>query len=74
MMIDSPLLLIAVLAPLIGAAADKLRPRAIFVSSPTAIAAAAWKLYVVTGEIWPHLRLSAFELFTGLGAAITPLK
>lgn len=58
------------LAPVIGAAADRLRPRAIFVSSPTAIAVTAWRLYVSTGEIWPHLRLSALELAAGLAAAI----
>ena len=58
------------LQPFIGAGAEKLRIRPIFISSPTAVAAAAWRLYVQTGEIWPHLRLSAFELVAGLGLAI----
>ena len=39
------------LRPLIGSSADKLKIKHIFVSSPTAVAVAAWRLYVVTGEI-----------------------
>ncbi len=58
------------LQPLIGEAANRLRIRPIFLSSPTAIAAAAWKMFFVTGEIWAHLGVSAMEVFAGLGAAI----
>ena len=58
------------LRPLIGAGADKLKVRPIFLSSPSAVAAEAWRLYVTTGEIWPHLAVSGMELVIGLGAAI----
>ena len=58
------------LRPLMGASADKLKIKPIFVSSPTAVAVAAWRLYVVTGEIWPHLAVSGLELVAGLGGAI----
>lgn len=56
--------------PLFGEAAARLRVKPIFISSPTAVAAAAWTLFVETGEIWPHLRLSLFELFCGLSLAV----
>ena len=56
--------------PLVGTTADKLKIRPIFLSSPTAVAVAAWRLYVVTGEIWPHLATSGLELFAGLGGAV----
>ena len=58
------------LGPLIGPGAEKLRIRRIFISAPTLIAAQAWQLYVVTGEIWHHLAVSALELLLGLGIAI----
>lgn len=58
------------LAPLIGESAEKLRIRRIFISSPTLVAQSAWQLFVVTGEIWPHLGVSGLELAAGLGIAI----
>ena len=58
------------LQPLIGEASNRLRIRPIFLSSPSAVAAAAWKMFFVTGEIWPHLGISAMEVVSGLGAAI----
>ena len=59
-----------VLQPMIGESANRLRIRPIFLSSPSAVAVAAWKMFFVTGEIWPHLGVSAIEVFAGLGAAI----
>lgn len=56
--------------PLLGPAAEKLRIRRIFISSPTFVAAQAWQMYAVTGEIWMHLAVSAAELIFGLGLAI----
>lgn len=58
------------LHPLIGQGAEKLRIRPIFLSSPSAIAVEAWRMYVVTGEIWPHLGVSAAEVVIGLGGAV----
>ena len=58
------------LSPLIGASADKLRIRRIFISAPSLVAAQAWHLYIETGEIWQHLAVSALELGLGLGLAI----
>lgn len=58
------------LAPLLGAGAEKLQIRRIFISAPTLIAVEAWQLYFVTGEIWKHLAISGLELVIGLGLAI----
>jgi ABC-type nitrate/sulfonate/bicarbonate transport system permease component len=58
------------LQPMIGDAANRLRIRPIFLSSPSAVAMTAWKMFFVTGEIWPHLGISAMEVVVGLGAAI----
>lgn len=58
------------LSPLIGAGAEKLRVRPIFISSPVAVASKAWQMYLVTGEIWKHIGLSALEILVGLGCAI----
>jgi ABC-type nitrate/sulfonate/bicarbonate transport system permease component len=57
------------LAPLLGKSAEALRLKPIFVSSPSAVAKAAYTLYFVTGEIWPHLATSAGELAVGLSLA-----
>lgn len=57
-------------APLLGPTAEKLRIRRIFISAPTLIAAQAWQMYAVSGEIWKHLAVSAAELALGLGMAI----
>jgi NitT/TauT family transport system permease protein len=58
------------LSPLLGPAAEALRLKPIFVSSPSAVAAAAWSLFVATGKIWPHLAASGIELALGLGLAL----
>jgi NitT/TauT family transport system permease protein len=58
------------LAPLLGRSAEALRLKPIFVSSPSAVAASAWSLFVVTGEIWPHVAASGIELALGLGLSI----
>ena len=58
------------LSPLVGASAEALRLKPIFVSSPSAVAAAAWSLFVTTGKIWPHLAASGLELVLGLSLAL----
>jgi ABC-type nitrate/sulfonate/bicarbonate transport system permease component len=58
------------LSPLLGHAAEALRLKPIFVSSPSAVASAAWSLFFLSGKIWPHLAASGIELALGLGAAI----
>ena len=58
------------LAPLLGHAAEALRLKPIFVSSPSAVAAAAWSLFFVTGKIWAHLAASGLELALGLALAL----
>lgn len=58
------------LGPLLGRGADVLRLKPIFISSPSAVAASAWSLFVTSGKIWPHLAASGLELALGLGAAI----
>jgi NitT/TauT family transport system permease protein len=58
------------LSPLIGPAAAALRLKPIFVSSPSAVAAAAWSLFVISGKIWPHLAASGLELALGLGLSL----
>ena len=46
------------LHPLLGQRAEALRLKPIFVSSPSAVAASAWSLFVTGGAIWPHLAWS----------------
>jgi ABC-type nitrate/sulfonate/bicarbonate transport system permease component len=57
------------LHPLLGNGAEKLRVRALFISSPTLVARKAWELYITTGEIWRHIGTSGLELAVGLGLA-----
>jgi NitT/TauT family transport system permease protein len=59
-----------VLRPLIGAGADRWVIKPIFISSPTRIAAAAYRMFFVTGEIWNDLKWSAVEYVAGLALAI----
>lgn len=47
--------------PLLGESANALRIKPIFLASPSAIAATGFDVYFRTGEMWPHLGLSAFE-------------
>lgn len=59
------------LQPMIGSAAERLRIKPIFLPSPSAIAATAYRLYVETGEIWPHLALSSYEFIVALAMALS---
>jgi ABC-type nitrate/sulfonate/bicarbonate transport system permease component len=47
------------LRPFIGASADRWAVKPIFISSPTRVAATAYRMFFVTGEIWPDLKSSA---------------
>lgn len=58
------------LRPLLGASAERLRLKPIFISSPTLIAAAAFRMFFVTGEIWRDLAWSGVGYVLGLGLAI----
>lgn len=59
-----------VLTPLLGASAERWRIKPIFISSPTAIAVAFYRMFLVTGEIWNDLRVSAIEYVVGFLIAI----
>jgi ABC-type nitrate/sulfonate/bicarbonate transport system permease component len=58
------------LRPLIGPAAERWQLKPIFVSSPTLVAASAFRMYFVTGEIWRDLAWSGVGYVLGLVAAI----
>jgi ABC-type nitrate/sulfonate/bicarbonate transport system permease component len=58
------------LQPLVGAAAERLRLKPIFISSPTLVAAAAYRMAFVTGEIWRDLAASAVGYGLGVALAI----
>jgi NitT/TauT family transport system permease protein len=59
------------LRPLIGTtAAARWQLKPIFISSPTLIALAAYRMFFVTGEIWPDLGWSSLEFVLGVGLAI----
>jgi ABC-type nitrate/sulfonate/bicarbonate transport system permease component len=58
------------LHPLLGAAAERLRLKPIFISSPTLVAAAAYRMAFVTGEIWRDLAASAVGYGLGVALAI----
>jgi ABC-type nitrate/sulfonate/bicarbonate transport system permease component len=53
------------LTPLLGSSAEAWRIKPIFLSSPTAIAVAFYRVFVVTGEIWKDVRVSALEYTLG---------
>jgi ABC-type nitrate/sulfonate/bicarbonate transport system permease component len=59
-----------VLRPLIGVAADRWQLKPIFISSPTLVAQAAFRMFFVTGEIWRELGWSAVGYVLGLVLAI----
>ncbi len=59
------------LRPFIGGSADRWAVKPIFISSPTRVAAAAFRMFLVTGEIWSDLKWSAFEYVAGLVLAVT---
>jgi ABC-type nitrate/sulfonate/bicarbonate transport system permease component len=58
------------LHPLIGAAAERWQLKPIFISSPTLVAAAAWRMFFVTGEIWRDVAWSGLGYVLGLALAI----
>jgi ABC-type nitrate/sulfonate/bicarbonate transport system permease component len=58
------------LRPLLGDSAERLKLKPIFISSPTLIAAAAFRMFFVTGEIWRDLAWSSIGYVLGLGLAI----
>src|SRR6478672_13185153 len=58
------------LEPLLGASAQRLQLKPIFISSPTLVAAAAFRMFFVTGEIWRDLAWSGAGYVLGLGLAI----
>jgi NitT/TauT family transport system permease protein len=58
------------LRPLIGPAAERWQIKPIFISSPTLIAQAAYRMFFVSGEIWRDLGLSGLEFVLGIGVAI----
>jgi ABC-type nitrate/sulfonate/bicarbonate transport system permease component len=58
------------LRPVLGAASDRWAIKPIFISSPTRIAEAAYRMFLVTGEIWTDLKWSALEYVLGLALAI----
>jgi ABC-type nitrate/sulfonate/bicarbonate transport system permease component len=58
------------LRPLLGDSAERLRLKPIFISSPTRIAAAAFRMFFVTGEIWRDLAWSSVGYVLGLVLAI----
>jgi NitT/TauT family transport system permease protein len=58
------------LRPLLGASADRWQLKPIFISSPTLVAQAAFRMFFVTGEIWRDLGYSAGSYALGLALAI----
>jgi NitT/TauT family transport system permease protein len=58
------------LQPLIGGAAERWRIKPIFISSPTLIVQAAYRLFFVTGEIWRDVGMSGLEFVVGIALAV----
>jgi ABC-type nitrate/sulfonate/bicarbonate transport system permease component len=58
------------LRPFIGTAAARWQLKPIFISSPTLIARAAFRMFFVTGEIWPDLGWSGLEFVLGVALAV----
>jgi len=58
------------LRPLLGESAERLQLKPIFISSPTLVAAAAFRMFFVTGEIWRDLAWSSLGYGLGLALAI----
>jgi ABC-type nitrate/sulfonate/bicarbonate transport system permease component len=56
--------------PLLGASADRWQIKPIFISSPTLVGRAAFRMFFVTGEMWRDLANSAVGYALGLGLAI----
>jgi ABC-type nitrate/sulfonate/bicarbonate transport system permease component len=58
------------LEPMAGASAERLRLKPIFISSPTLVLQAAFRMFFVTGEMWRDLTWSALGYSLGLACAI----
>jgi len=58
------------LRPLLGEPAERLQLKPIFISSPTLVAASAFRMFFVTGEIWRDLAWSSLGYGLGLALAI----
>jgi len=58
------------LRPLLGASAERWQLKPIFISSPTLVAKAFWRMFFVTGEIWRDIGLSGLEYVVGLVFAV----
>src|SRR5438552_9220049 len=56
--------------PLLGNSAERLRLKPIFISSPTLVAKAAFRMYFVTGEMWRDLAWSSLGYSLGLALAV----
>jgi NitT/TauT family transport system permease protein len=60
----------SVLEPLAGASAERLRLKPIFISSPTLVLQAAYRMFFVTGEMWRDLAWSGLGYALGVACAI----
>ena len=60
----------SLLEPVAGASAERLRLKPIFISSPTLVLQAAYRIFFVTGEMWRDLTWSALGYSLGLACAI----
>ena len=58
------------LHPILGESAERLQLERIFISSPTLVASAAFRMFFVTGEIWRDIAWSALGYGLGLALAI----
>jgi NitT/TauT family transport system permease protein len=58
------------LRPILGESAERLQIERIFISSPTLVASAAFRMFFVTGEIWRDIAWSALGYGLGLALAI----
>jgi len=58
------------LHPVLGESAERLQLERIFISSPTLVASAAFRMFFVTGEIWRDIAWSALGYGLGLALAI----
>jgi ABC-type nitrate/sulfonate/bicarbonate transport system permease component len=58
------------LHPLLGPAAERFKLKPIFISSPTLVATAAFRMFFVTGEMWRDLAWSSLGYGLGLASAI----
>jgi NitT/TauT family transport system permease protein len=60
----------SLLEPMAGASTERWRLKPIFISSPTLVLQAAYRMFFVTGEMWRDLAWSALGYSLGLACAI----